>query len=80
MGQPSGEWRKSEGDEKKGKGALERKRERDLERCVLGWGVHKKYLCVCANGVGVSVLRLCGTFNVCSRAGQPRLRCQWTVL
>lgn len=60
--------------------ARERKRERDLERCVLGWGVHKKYLCVCANGIGVSVLRLCGTFNVCSRAGQPRLRCQWTAL
>lgn len=37
-------------------------------------------MCVFSNGVGVSVLRLCGTFNVCSRAGQPRLRCQWTVL
>lgn len=76
MGQPSGGWRKSEGDEKKREGALER--ERELEGCVrrgrVSWEIS-----VCVNRVGVSVLCLRGAVYVCSRVGQPRLRCQRTV-
>lgn len=38
MGQPSGGWRKSKGDEKKREGALERERVGCVRRRAWGWG------------------------------------------
>lgn len=64
MGQPSGGWRKSKGDEKKREGALERERRR--VGCVgreeeegWRWGVHGKHPCV--NG-GTSFVFCVGLF------------------
>lgn len=53
--------------------------ERETWRDVRWGGEFIRNIHVCVNGVGVSVLCLHGAFNVCSKAGQPRLRCQRTV-
>ena len=47
MGQPSGGWRKSEGDEKKREGALGRERERESWRGVWGGGSFMGNIRVC---------------------------------
>lgn len=67
MGQPSGGWRKSEGDEKKREGALEI--EGESWRDVCGGVMGNISVCVCV------WVFLC----VCSRVGQARLRCRQTV-
>lgn len=62
MGQPSGGWEKSKGDEKKREGVLDGCEGVSRERSL------------CVKGPGASMLRCCEF--VCSRAGQLRHRCR----